>query len=601
VNTAPSIGDLAFLSDCHTAALVDRDASVVWWCPPRFDAGSVFGRLLGPDAGHWALRPTAAYEAARRYDDGTLVLRTTFTTDTGCVDVVDALALAPGARAHDIGHESPQVLLRRIEGVRGEVELETVFAPRMEYGLTVPHTACVDGGVATWGGPVRLTLRAPFGLETEVGGARGRVTVCAGERVELSAGFTEARADASGPPAVTLEDTTEGWRSWSALHRDYGGEHAEAVGRSALVVQGLTFQPTGAVVAAATTSLPEEPGGELNFDYRFAWLRDLSLTVRALWISTCAEEAQRLFGWIVDAAGHLGDQPVQIVYRVEGERVMAEQVLGHLPGFGASSPVRVGNGAWDQRQLDVYGEVVDAAFQLRDGLELDAPTRDLIVGLADRAAAEWTQTDSGLWEARDKERHYLSSKVLCWVAVDRAIKMAEWLGAEDRADDWSRARDDIRAAVLDRGWSEKRGAYAGALDSDELDASVLAFPLVGFLDAADERMWATIELIERELGDTGQVRRWADDRHGFVICSFWLVECLALGGEAERAQRWFARAAGAANDLGLMAEEFDPDRGELLGNFPQAFSHVGLINAAHRLTETGRGGETAGRTDPPRA
>ena len=490
----PTIGDLAFLSDCHTAALLDREGTVKWWCPPRFDAGSVFGALLGPDAGHWSLKPTADFEATRAYEPDTLVLRTRFTTATGAVDVLDALAFAPGARGHDIGVDSPQVLLRRIEGVEGEVELETVFAPRMEYGLTTPHVKEVPGGVETWGGPVHLTLAAPFDLTPEVGGARGAVTVAAGDAHELAARYREARADASPPPGVTLSDTADGWRSWSAQH-DYAGEHADAVRRSALVIQGLTFQPSGSVVAAPTTSLPEAIGGELNFDYRFAWLRDLSLTVRALWISTCAHEAERLFDWIAGAAGHLGDKPVQIVYRVEGERVMAEQELDHLPGFRHSAPVRVGNGAWNQTQLDVYGEVVDAAFQLRERLDFEPETRNLVVGLADRAAAEWDTPDSGLWEARDKERHYLSSKVLCWVAVDRAVKLAEELGAEERVEDWERAAAEIRAAVLDRGWSEQRGAYAGAFDSDELDASVLALPLVGFLDATDERMRATIEVI----------------------------------------------------------------------------------------------------------
>ena len=581
----PAIADLAFLSDCHTAALLDRDACVRWWCPPRFDAGSVFGSLLGPDAGHWSLQPVAAFTTQRRYEPGTLVLRTTFTTDDGVVEVLDGLAFAPGAREHEIGRESPQTLLRRVEGVQGHVELETVFAPRMEYGLTVPHARPVDGGVRTWGGPVVLTLLAPFALTTEVGGARGRFGVAAGDRVELAARFTQARADTDAGPRPDLDDTVAAWRSWTALHGEYRGAHAEAVQRSAIVLQGLTFQPTGAIVAAATTSLPEEPGGELNFDYRFAWLRDLSLTVRALWISTCAEEATRLFGWIADAAGHLGDAPVQIVYRVEGERVMAEQTLEHLPGWRGSTPVRVGNGAWPQKQLDVYGEVVDAAFQLRDRLDFDPPTRGLVVGLADRAATQWEEPDSGLWEARDAERHYLSSKVLCWVAVDRAITMADALGAQERVADWTAARDAIRAAVLDRGWSQERGAYAGALDSDELDASVLALPLVGFLPADDERMRATIEAIERELGDTGQVRRWADEPYGFVICSFWLSECLVLLGEHDRAQEWFARAAGTANDLGLMAEEFDPAAGAMIGNVPQAFSHVGLINAAHRLAE----------------
>ena len=584
----PTIGDFAFLSDCHTAALVDRDGCVVWWCPPRFDSGSVFGRVLDPDAGHWSLRPTADFETQREYEDGSLVLRTTFTTAQGKVVVRDALALAPGARKHDIGVEAPQVLMRCIEGLEGSVELETVFAPRMEYGLTVPHTRAVDSGIEAWGGPVHLTVRAPFPIESEVGGARGTVTVAAGERVELSARFTEKREDASSPPDVDLDDTLEGWRSWGAQHA-YEGEHPELVARSALVLQGLTFQPTGAVVAAATTSLPEVIGDELNFDYRFAWLRDLSLTVRALAIATCAAEAERLFGWITDAAGHLGDAPVQIVYRVEGERVMAEQDLEHLAGFRDSRPVRVGNGAWNQTQLDVYGEVIDAAYQLRETLDFDdPPVRDLIVGLAERCATEWEQDDSGLWEARDRERPYLSSKVLCWVGLERAIALAPELGAEDRVDEWAGARDAIHDAVCERGWSEERGAYAGAFDSDELDASVLTFPLVGFLPATDERMWATIEVLERELGDTGQMRRWADDPHGFVICSFWLVECLALGGERERAHEWFDRTVATANDLGLMSEEFDTATGELLGNVPQAFSHVGLINAAHRLTETGR-------------
>lgn len=586
---APRIEDLALLADGHTAALVDRDACVQWWCPPRFDSGSVFAGILDPHAGHWSLRPTAPYEATRRYEDESLVLRTTFTSATGTVDVVDALALQPGARGHDIGLESPQTLLRRVEGVAGEVELETVFAPRMEYGLTVPHTREVPGGMAAWGGPVELTLTAPFELTTEVGGARGRVVMREGERVDLAARFRPTREGAGAVTGLTLEDTLDGWRSWAAMHETYDGEHADAVQRSALLLQGLTYVPSGAVVAAATTSLPEELGGGLNFDYRFAWLRDLSLTVRALWISTCTQEAERLFGWIADAAGHLGEEPVQIVYRVEGERVMAEQDLEHLAGHRGSRPVRVGNGAWNQTQLDVYGEVVDAAFQLRDVLAFDPPTRDLVVGLADRAATEWEDEDAGMWEARDRGRHYLSSKVLCWVAVDRAIKMAEQLQAEERVADWTRAHEAIRATVLDRGWSVAAGAYAGALDSDELDASVLVLPLVGFLPATDERMWATIETIERELGDTGQVRRWAADPAGFVICSFWLVECLALGGEVERAQEWFRRAAGTANDLGLMAEMFDVEAGEVLGNTPQAFSHVGLVNAAHRLTEVMRG------------
>ena len=353
------------------------------------------------------------------------------------------------------------------------------------------------------------------------------------------------------------------------------------------MLQGLTFRPTGAVVAAATTSLPEKLGADLNFDYRFAWLRDLSLTIRSLWIAACPDEANRLFEWIADAAGHLGHERVQIMYGVEGERNLAEHELMHLPGFRESRPVRAGNAAWDQEQLDVLGEVLDAAEQLREQLsELSEPTRQLLVALADRAAATWREPDAGMWEARDQQRQYVSSKVMCWVALDRAIRLAPLLGEGVHLERWQEARERVRVAVLTKGWSEGAGAYAGAFGSDDLDASVLLLPLVRFLPADDERMWATIEAVERELGDVGLVRRWPEDPMGFLICTYWLVECLALGGEASRAEVWFDRATSYANDLGLLAEEADPDRKELLGNYPQAFSHVGLINAAWRLTET---------------
>jgi len=429
-------------------------------------------------------------------------------------------------------------------------------------------------------------------LSSGPGRAEAGFTAREGERLDFRLSFApsfEGSSTAVRGDDATLEDTIAGWESWVALHGGYDGRHAEAVRRSSLVLQGLTYQPTGAVVAAATTSLPETIGGTLNFDYRFAWLRDLSLTIRSLWIAACPDEAARLFTWMTQAAGHIGDERVQIMYGVEGERDLSEHEVAHLPGFRGSRPVRLGNGAWDQTQLDVLGEVLDAAQQLREQLgELDQPTRDLLVALANRAAGTWRERDAGMWEARDTSRHYLSSKVMCWVALDRAVRLAPLLGDDAPVQRWAEARDRVRTAVLTKGWSERAGAYTGAFGSDELDASVLLLPVVGFLPADDERMWATIEAIERELGDIGLVRRWPDDQMGFLICTYWLVECLALRGEFARAEAWFARASAFANDLGLLAEEADPDRRELLGNFPQAFSHVGLINAAWRLTETGK-------------
>lgn len=584
-----AIGDYAFLSDCQCAVLIDRDGSVDWWCVPRFDSASVFARLLGPDAGHWSLRPVADFEVEREYLTDSLVLRTTFTTATGQVSVTDALGLEWGARGHDIGLRSSQVLLRRVQASVGTVDMETDFAPRMEYGLTVPHLVPTDDGVTAFGGPVRLELASDVALTRQPGQASARFTMQAGERVEFrlsyNASFESARAEQSRAEC-TLEDTLEGWRSWVALHDSYRGRHKATVRRSSLVLQGLTFAPTGAVLAAATTSLPEKIGADLNFDYRYAWLRDLSLTIRSLWIAACPDEASRLFRWIADAARHLGEGRVQIMYGLAGERNLAEHELSHLPGYRDSVPVRVGNAAWEQEQLDVMGEVLDAAEQMREQLDvLDEPTRDLLIALANRAASSWSEPDAGMWESRDQPRQYVSSKVMCWVALDRALGLAPLLGPGVHLERWDQERAKVRAAVLEQAWSDASGAYAGSFGSDDLDASVLLLPLVGFLPADDERMRATIDAIERELGATGLVRRWPSDPMGFLICTYWLVECLALAGESARAETWFDRASSFANDLGLMSEQADPDRLELLGNYPQAFSHVGLINAAWRLDQ----------------
>ena len=580
----PPIADYGFLSDCHSAALVDTSGSIDWWCVPRFDSPSVLGRLLDGSAGHWLLQPAAAFTSSRRYLPDSLVIETVFRTPTGAVSITDGLLLEPGATGHDIGLRSPHVLHRRIEGREGVVPMRNDLSPRMEYGRTEPHLEHVAGGVEATGGPVTLLLSTDVDLRIEHGSVLADFDVAAGDVLELRLTYTPSFGDATdlGPPS--LEGTLDGWRSWAAQHTGYDGAYPELVRRSSLVLQGLTYGPSGAVVAAATTSLPETMGGELNFDYRYAWLRDLSLTIRSLWLAACPDEPERLMAWLANSAGHVGDELIQIMYGVEGERDLTERELPHLSGYRGSAPVRVGNEAWEQEQLDVYGEVLDAAHLLRDNLgELTPATQQLLVALANRAAQTWEQPDAGMWEARDKQRQYTSSKVMCWVALDRAIELASRLGDGADVEAWTKARAAVRAAVLEQAWSGQAGAYTGAFGSDDLDASVLLLPVVGFVPADDARMLATIEAVADRLGEGGLVRRWPSDPSGFLICTYWLVECLALAGEEDRARAWFESATAHANDLGLLSEEADPDSGELLGNYPQAFSHVGLINAAWRL------------------
>ena len=592
----PPIADYGFLSDCHSAALVDRSGSVDWWCLPRFDSSSVLGRLLDPAAGHWSLRPVDDFSSERGYVGDTLVLRTVLSSASGTVSVTDALLLEPGARGHEIGLRSPHVLLRRVVGEQGTVRMSTDLSVRMEYGRTEPHLRHVPGGVEAKGGPVTLTLSTEVPLDLDGGSVLGEFDVTTGDVIDLRLSYAPSFGPGSHTTDVpSLEDTLEGWTSWTAQHTGYDGDYADQVRRSSLVLQGLTYGPSGAIVAAATTSLPETMGGALNFDYRYAWLRDLSFTMRSLWLAACPAEPARLFGWLADSAGHVRDELIQIMYGVEGERDLTEHVLEHLDGYRDSAPVRVGNEAWEQNQLDVFGEVLDAAHLLKDQLgDLEPPTQQMLVALADRAARRWQEPDAGMWESRDIPRDYTSSKVMCWVALDRAIELAPRLGTTADPEAWVKARDAVRSVVLDRAWSERAGAYAGALGSDDLDASVLLLPLVGFLPATDERMRSTIEAVERELGQGGLVRRWPSDPSGFLICTYWLVECLAMAGQPDRARSWFLSATWHANDLGLLAEEADPHTGELLGNYPQAFSHVGLINAAWRLGQPFAGTQQQG-------
>lgn len=587
------ISDYGLLGDCHSAALVSRAGSIDWWCPERFDSRSVFSRLLDVDAGHFVLCPTEEFEVEREYVEDTMVIRTTFRTDSGSARLTDALALEAGARGHEIGRRSPHVLVRVVEVLSGEVEFRVEFAPRPEYGLVVPELYGSQEGVRTVGGADTLLLSIPPGLDLDLDGgtARGCLTVERGE----SAGFALhhraglAQTEFASTDAIeAIDETIAGWRSWMSQHERYGGLFSKQVNRSALVLQALTYQPSGAVIAAPTTSLPEVLGGEANWDYRYSWLRDSSLTLRALWVAACPDEATRYFDWMAAAVGRQSDRHVQIMFGVEGERDLTEHELDHLAGYGDSRPVRIGNEAWRQRQLDVMGEILDAAHLLRDQLELEPSTAAFLCDLADRASQNWQQTDAGIWEGREGERHYTSSKLMCWVALDRAVALAPLLGEGARPDEWAAERDKIRAAILDQAYNPEIGAYAGAFGSDRLDASVLLMPIMGLVEATDDRMLATIEAIERELGTDGLIKRWSgttDDEGAFVICSFWLVRCLAQAGEIERARKVFEQVLSHASDLGLLAEEIDPRDGSQLGNYPQAFSHVGLITAAWSIEQ----------------
>lgn len=583
------ISDLAFLSDCQSSALVGRDGTVEWFCVPRFDSPAVFGRLLDPDAGHWLLRPVGDYTASRRYVGESLILETRFRTASGELSIRDALAFEPGSEGHEIGSNVPHVLLRNIAGLEGEVEMQLEFCPRFEYGLTHPRYIRVEEGVRVSGGPVELELSSPVPLELVWEAARARFRVEAGDHMGFRLSYRPAFSGepfSRLPVEETIADTIRGWESWVSQHQKYREDYLPQVRFSALVLQGLTYQPSGAVVAAATTSLPETPGGEENWDYRYAWLRDASLMMRAFWVAACPDEPERFFDWIDRAGGHLDREAVQIMYGVMGERDLTEHILGHMAGFAGSSPVRIGNDAWRQKQMDVLGEVLDAAYLLRERMgNISEATRSMLVAFADRAAVGWMEPDAGMWEARDRERHYLSSKVMCWVALDRAIGLADMLQAREHKPAWEKAASEARRAILEQGWNREVGAFTGAFGSDRLDASVLLMPLVGFIDAKDERMLSTINVIDRELCENGLVRRWQGEQNGFIICSYWLVECLSLAGELERARERFAQISSCANDLGLMAEEADPTTGELMGNFPQAFSHVGLINAAWQLSQ----------------
>jgi len=606
MSTTP-IGEHALLSDRHSCALVDTAGSVEWLCFPRFDSPSVFGRLLDPDAGHWAIGPAATSTPSRRYLPQSLVLETTFATDTGVLVITDLLGLGEDIGGHGLGTGVPHLLVRQVSCVAGKADIRLDYRPRPEYGLVTPLLTGVDGGVTARGGAECLVLTSPIPLDLAEGRAAGRHGMTAGDTLYFALHRstleeTPARVWSQQELAGVVDRTVAGWVSWSDLHQSYVGPWSDLVHHSGRVLHGLSFQPSGAVVAAATTSLPESVGGERNWDYRYAWARDASFTMEALWVAACPDEAVDFFAFMTTAAasGVGPGKALQIMFGVGGEHDLSERELPHMRGWRDSRPVRVGNGAWNQAQIDVYGEVLGAAHRLASQISaLDEQTRSFLIACADTAAERWREKDQGIWEVRADPQHFLYSKVMCWVALDRAVALAELLDAHDRVEGWARSRDEIFETVVRDGWSDDAGAFTQYVGSHDLDASNLMMAIVGFLPADDPRMLATIDAIEERLtDDRGLVYRYrteggvdgmAGEEGTFLLCTFWLAQALALSGQVDRARAVFERAVAFVNDVGLLAEEVDPSTGELVGNFPQAFSHIGLVNAAWAISEAERG------------
>ncbi|MDN5860434.1 MAG: glycoside hydrolase family 15 protein [Pseudonocardia sp.] len=588
------IEDYALLADLRTAALVGRDGSIDWLCMPRFDAPSCFARILGDDgSGHWRIGPAGQVsEVRRRYREDSLVLETEFHTPGGVLRLIDAMT--PEAADTD---DSPEVV-RIVEGVSGTVEVELSWVVRFAYGHAVPWVRRTDsGGILAVAGPSAVLLHGDV-LPDAVPGERahrGRLTVRAGERYSWSmqwVGPTDALPDPV-VPADVVAAADRFWTDWAA-RISYEGPQTATVRRSLLTLKALTYAPTGGIVAAATTSLPETPGGERNWDYRYCWLRDATYTLDALEAFGLHAEAGQWRNWLQRAiAGDPAD--LQIMYGIGGERHLVEWEADWLPGHHGARPVRIGNGAFRQLQLDVYGEVMDALHIARQrGLPPDAQVWALQRGMMAHLERIWEQPDKGLWEIRGPDRHFTHSRVMVWVAFDRAVRAVREFGLDGPIDRWAELRDTVHAEVLAKGWNDTVGAFTQSYGSPDLDAATLLLPAVGFLPGDDARVTATLDAVGRELRHGDLVERYrtgaergsdglAGQEGAFLICSFWYVDALALAGRRAEAEAMFERLAARVNDVGLLAEEVHAGTGAFLGNFPQAFSHLGLAGSAALL------------------
>jgi GH15 family glucan-1,4-alpha-glucosidase len=581
------IEDYALIGDFQTAALVERGGSIDWLCFPRFDSGACFAALLG-DAQHgrWLVAPVAQAQPTRRYLHDTLVLETTWACDGGVVRVFDFMP--PRGKAPDV--------VRIIDGVEGSVRVRSELVIRFDYGRIVPWVHRRGDARVAVAGPDALCFRTSAPTRGENMRTISDFTIEEGERIPFV--LTWFPSHEQVPPAidpeVALAETESLWREWNAeVTVDLPPEQRDLLHRSLMVLKALTYSPTGGIVAAPTTSLPESIGGVRNWDYRFCWLRDATLTLLSLLHAGHVHEAAQWRTWLLRAvAGEPAD--LQIMYGVAGERRLDEFELPWLPGYEGSAPVRIGNKASEQLQLDVYGEVMDALYQARaHGLENQKEAWQLQKLLLSHLEEAWCEPDEGIWEIRGPRRHFVHSKVMAWVAFDRAVRSVEEHGLEGPVGHWRALRDEIFDEVCDRGFDEEIGSFVQAYDTKELDASLLVIPLVGFLDAADPRVRGTVEAVERELLHDGFVYRYRTYEGGvdglppgegvFLPCSFWLVDCYELLGRHREAHALFERLLGLANDVGLLAEEYDPTEKRLLGNFPQAFTHLALVTTAFNV------------------
>ncbi|KAB8195172.1 glycoside hydrolase family 15 protein [Nonomuraea phyllanthi] len=582
------IEDYALIGDMQSGALVARDGSIDWLCLPRFDSPSCFAALLGSERnGHWWIGPTGRPPATRRrYRPDTLILESEWDTPTGTVRVIDFMP--PRDRNPDV--------VRIVEGVSGSVEMSAQLRVRFDYGRIVPWVRRDNGHLQAIGGPDSVWLHCPVQLKGGDYAHRATFTVKEGERLPFV--FTWHPSHEPMPPLIDsetqLRETEAMWQEWVS-RCTYEGPYRDAVVRSLITLKGLTYSPTGGIVAALTTSLPEDLGGVRNWDYRFCWLRDATMTLDALISSGYLGEAADWRAWLLRAiAGR--PQDLQIMYGVAGERRLPELLLDWLDGYEDSRPVRIGNEAVKQLQLDVYGEVMNCLYESRTrGLSADERAWTIQRQLLDYVEDHWDEPDEGLWEVRGPRRHFVHSKVMCWVALDRGVKYVERFGRVGPVDKWRTLRDVVHAEICEQGFDERRNTFTQSYGSSELDASLLMMPMVGFLPADDPRMLGTVAAIEKELMSDGFVLRYpiaADNdvdglpggEGAFLACSFWLVEVMAMQGRKEEAKDLFERLLGLRNDVGLLAEEFDPRYARLVGNFPQAFSHVPLINAARALS-----------------
>ncbi len=579
------IEDYALIGDCQTGALVGLDGSIDWLCFPRFDSGACFAALLGnPENGRWQIAPRDDIRSVhRRYRGDTLVLETTFITDEGEVQLIDWMP--PRTQTPD--------LIRLVKGIKGKVKMRMELIIRFDYGWVVPWVQRMENGIRATAGPDSLFLRTPASLHGENLHTVAEFTISAGETVPFDLAYapTYGPVPQSEDAEETLRHTETWWKEWSAKCT-YQGEWKDAVMRSLITLKAMSYTPTGGIVAAVTTSLPEKIGSSRNWDYRYCWLRDATFTLYALLNGGYQEEAKAWREWLVNSVAGKPSES-HIMYGLAGERRLTELELPWLSGYENSTPVRIGNEAYRQHQLDVYGEVMDALhLARREGLD---PTEDgwrMQLGMMEFLESDWEKPDEGIWEVRGPRRHFTHSKVMAWVAFDRAIKGVEEFGLPGPVEKWRDMREKIHQQIHERGFNSKLNTFVQYYGSDDLDASLLMLPLVGFLPATDPRMLGTVAAIEKHLVTNGLVDRYVthEDVDGlpsgegsFLLCSFWLVDNYILQGRLDEAREMFERLLALRNDVGLLSEEFDTIDKRLLGNFPQAFSHVGLINTALNL------------------